>query len=246
MSRCGSSAVVVGDGLAACASGRARRWCVLRPAHGGRVKLKRSRIFRGGQRWCGCKESENDSPSDLVHTRWRSAAVRWGQARFSGEAMPLLKLGKACLSLGEAVHRLGRGWGSSGRTGHGGRARAGMAGGGELVGAGVFARVCGKVKSGLLCTWGTYRRPRAWLGAGVGDRRRPCATKRLGTWSNTWKCDSARVQTPIGRISSRIWARSPCRICSPEWVLSFVHGRCAVLGYGQGVVMSPKCQCHTA
>jgi hypothetical protein len=75
-SRCGSSAVVVGDGLAVCVSDRARRRRVLWPAHGGRVKLKRSGSFRGGQRWCGYKESGKNSPSDPVHTRWRSAEVR--------------------------------------------------------------------------------------------------------------------------------------------------------------------------
>jgi hypothetical protein len=39
--------VVVRDGLAACVGGRG---CVLQPAHGGRVKLKRSGIFSEGQR----------------------------------------------------------------------------------------------------------------------------------------------------------------------------------------------------
>jgi hypothetical protein len=89
--------------------------------------------------------------------------------------MPRLKLGKASPPLGEAVQGLGRGRGSSGRAGHGDRARVGMSGGGELIGAGVFARACGGVKSGLLRTRGTYRRPRAWLGAGGGtctDRAR--------------------------------------------------------------------------
>jgi hypothetical protein len=65
--------------------------------------------------------------------------------------MPQLKLGKASPPLGEAVQGLGRGWGSSGRAGHGGRARAGMAGGGELVGTGVFA-------------WGV-RRSEVWAAA---------------------------------------------------------------------------------
>jgi hypothetical protein len=72
--------------------------------------------------------------------RWRSAEVRRCRARFSGEAMPRLKLGKASQPLGEAVQGLGRGWGSSGRAGHGGRAQAVMAGGGELAGVGVSAR----------------------------------------------------------------------------------------------------------
>jgi hypothetical protein len=54
--------------------------------------------------------------------------------------MPRLKLGKASPPLGEAVQGLGRDRGSSRRAGHGGRARVGMSGGGELAGAGVFAR----------------------------------------------------------------------------------------------------------
>jgi hypothetical protein len=54
--------------------------------------------------------------------------------------MPQLKLGKASPPLGEAVQGLGRGWGSSGRTGHDGRAPAGMAGGVELTRVGVSAR----------------------------------------------------------------------------------------------------------
>jgi hypothetical protein len=53
--------------------------------------------------------------------------------------MPRLKLGKASLSLGEAVQGLGRGWGSSGRAGHGGRARVARAGGAELAGAKYWA-----------------------------------------------------------------------------------------------------------
>jgi hypothetical protein len=54
--------------------------------------------------------------------------------------MPRLKLGKASLLHGEAVQWLRRGLGSSGRVGHGGRARAVMAGGGELAGVGVLPR----------------------------------------------------------------------------------------------------------
>jgi hypothetical protein len=42
---------------------------------------------------------------------------------------------------------------------------------------------CGEVKSGLLRTRGTYRRPRVWLGAGMGDMRRPCAARAQGAAS---------------------------------------------------------------
>jgi hypothetical protein len=63
------------------------------------------------------------------------------------------------------------------------------------------------VRGGLLRTRGTYRCPRAWLGAGAGGRSRPCkaraesgqcAAERLSTRSNTWRFVSAFVQTPVG------------------------------------------------
>jgi hypothetical protein len=89
-------------------------------------------------------------------------------------------------------------------------------------------------------------------GCGVGRRSTRahgvgCSGRALARQqgSNTWTFASTLVQTPIGRRSLRNWARSPCRICSPDWVLSFVCGSHVVLGYGQGVVMSPKRQCLT-
>jgi hypothetical protein len=54
--------------------------------------------------------------------------------------MSRLKLGKASRPLREAVQGLGRGWGSTGGAGHGGRDRAVMAGDAELAGVGVSAR----------------------------------------------------------------------------------------------------------
>jgi hypothetical protein len=99
--------------------------------------------------------------------------------------MPQLQLGKASPPLEEAVQGLGRGCGSSGRAGHCGRARERMAGGGELTGARVFARACDEVKSGLLRTRGTYRRPQAWLRAGAdralsARRGQPVRGRTLG------------------------------------------------------------------
>jgi hypothetical protein len=38
--------MVTGVGLAACTGGRARRWRMLQPAHGGRAQSKRSRSSR--------------------------------------------------------------------------------------------------------------------------------------------------------------------------------------------------------
>jgi hypothetical protein len=45
-SRGGSPTMVAGVGLAACTGGRARRWRMLQPAHGGRAQSKRSRSSR--------------------------------------------------------------------------------------------------------------------------------------------------------------------------------------------------------
>jgi hypothetical protein len=74
------------------------------------------------------------------------------------------------------------------------------------------------VKRSPLRTRGTYRRPWAWLGVGAEDRSRPCAARaegsqcaaeRLSTRSNTWKCDSARVQTPVGQPKRAYLAKDP-------------------------------------
>jgi hypothetical protein len=46
-SMCGSPTVMAGIGLAACASGRARRRRVLWPAHGGRVQSNGTGSFTG-------------------------------------------------------------------------------------------------------------------------------------------------------------------------------------------------------
>jgi hypothetical protein len=50
-----------------------------------------------------------------------------------------------------------------------------MAGGAELAGVGVSARGVRQSEGWTAALQGTYRRPRAWLGAGAGDRSRPCA-----------------------------------------------------------------------
>jgi hypothetical protein len=59
--------VMVGMGLAVCVGGRACRWRVLRPAHGGIVQLNGTGSFTGGQ---GCrrhKESTNGLPCGSVY-----------------------------------------------------------------------------------------------------------------------------------------------------------------------------------
>jgi hypothetical protein len=139
-SRCRSSSVVVGVGRSTRAGGGARRQRGLRPNQGGIVQLNGSESFTIGQGRHMHEEFKNGSPDSSVHERWRVTEVRRGRFCFSGEAMPWLKLGKALPLHGEVVQGLGRGLGSSWRAGHGGRARAEMASGGELAGVGVFAR----------------------------------------------------------------------------------------------------------
>jgi hypothetical protein len=75
------------------------------------------------------------------------------------------------------------------------------------------------VRGELLRTSGTYRCPRAWMGAGAGDRSRPCAARaqraasaaaeRLSTRSNTWRFVSTLVQTPVGRPKRAYLAQDP-------------------------------------
>jgi hypothetical protein len=64
----------------------------------------------------------------------------------------------------------------------------------------------------------TYRHPRAWLGQARGKEPTvhgarvegsQCEAERLSTRSNTWKCDSARVQTPVGRPKHAYLAKDP-------------------------------------
>jgi hypothetical protein len=40
-------------------------------------------------------------------------------------------------------------------------------------------------------------------------RGQPVRAECLGTRSNTWKCDSARVQTPVGRPKHAYLAKDP-------------------------------------
>jgi hypothetical protein len=91
--RGGSSTVMAGIGLAACAGGQARRRHALWPAHGGIVQLNSMGSFIGGQ---GCrrhKESTNGLPCGSVYVRRRplkssdvnpTSPVRWCPVCSSG------------------------------------------------------------------------------------------------------------------------------------------------------------------
>jgi hypothetical protein len=81
---------------------------------------------------------------------------------------------------------------------------------------------------------GTYRRGR---GAGAAATvcggvccRGQSALGRPGKALSTWRFASARVYAFIGSISSRIWARSLYKICSPDVALSFSCGSREVFG----------------
>jgi hypothetical protein len=123
-SRFGSPAVVTEGGLAACAGGRARRRCVLRPANGSRAQSKCSGSFTGSQ-WCrGYKEFGNGSPCSSVHARWRSAGVRQWQSGASGEVAFGLRAQEALRGSREASRGAGFGGGGPECPIHGGWARA--------------------------------------------------------------------------------------------------------------------------
>jgi hypothetical protein len=76
---------------------------------------------------------ENGLPGSLVYVRRRAAEVRRGCACFSVEAGSRLKPRKASQPLGKAVQGLRRSWGLMERAGHGGQARAVVAGGGACL-----------------------------------------------------------------------------------------------------------------
>jgi hypothetical protein len=82
---------------------------------------------------------------------------------------------------------------------------------------------------------GVARRERA---AGRAPARQPR--------SRTWRFASAPVPALIGSISSRIWARSLCKICSPDIAFSFSCGSRGVFVLVQRVVASPSRVCLAA
>jgi hypothetical protein len=104
--------------------------------------------------------------------------------------MPGLKLGEASRLLGEAVQGLGRGWGSSEKTGHDGRARAVVAGGGARfqrrtpVISGSDGALGAQVHM-TMASGGTYRRGQSADAWGACCRSQS-ALGRSGKRSNTW------------------------------------------------------------
>jgi hypothetical protein len=182
MSRCGSSAVVTGGGLAACAGGRARRRCVFRPAHGGRVKSKCSGSFTGSQ-WCrGCKEFGNASPCSSVHARRRSTGVQRWRSGASGEVAFGLRARKALRGSREASRGAGSGGGGPKWPVHGGRAWAadGASCSGKTPansGSGGAEGVRGSTVTTLGCFIGTG------VGEGAGSGVAWCGRAGLSAWA---------------------------------------------------------------
>jgi hypothetical protein len=146
--------------------------------------------------------------------------------------MPWLKLGEASQPLGEAVQRLGRGWGSLEKIGHDGRARAVMVGGGARFprrtpvisgsGGALGVRVHTAKASG-----DTYRR-----GQGVdarskattrGARAAAASLRSVGQASDRTRglARSGHFQTLIGSRSSRNSPKSLHTISSLSFTLCF-------------------------
>jgi hypothetical protein len=70
---------------------------------------------------------------------------------------------------------------------------------------------------------------RAWIGAGARVRVLAC-TGHVSRGRARGMVSPAPILTPIGCISSQIWARSSCKICSLMQALSFMCGSQGVSG----------------
>jgi hypothetical protein len=178
--------VVTRGGPAACAGGRARRRCVLWPAHGGRVKSKCSGSFTGSQ-WChGCKEFVNGSPCSSVHAWRRSAGVwRW-RSGASCEVAFGLRAREALQGSREASHGAVSSGGGPEWLVHGGRARA--ADGASCSrktpansGSGGAEGMRGSTVAALGC----------FIGAGAGEGLRSGVAWRGRAGPSAWVCFGA-------------------------------------------------------
>jgi hypothetical protein len=72
------------------------------------------------------------------------------------------------------------------------------------------------------------------------------AGAKFWVWGASGMVSPAPVLTSIGCISSRIWAKSSCKICSLMQALSFMCGSRGVSGSVPGVVVSARWQCQPA
>jgi hypothetical protein len=203
---------MVGVGLAACAGGRARKWRVLRPAHGGRAQSNRSGSSTGGQ-WCNRhKESKDASPCSSIHVRRWSDEVQRRQSGTSGDVVFGLRARGASLSSEEASRGIGRGGGGLEWPVHGGLGSSGR------------WHAMRRENSGELAFGRAWERARAY-GQSLGRlyrRERRCgrgAERRGVLWhcqdrSNTLSFLSARVQALAEQSNVRILPYDLCKISS--------------------------------
>jgi hypothetical protein len=106
-----------------------------------------------------------------------------------------------------------------------------LAGRGEVAGAVGWLWEAGSgaegVRSKPCCSYRHGRGARSGVDrCGRAGWRAPAHQPRL----STWHIASTPVLTLIGFISSRIWARSLCKICSLAYALSFMCGSRGVFG----------------
>lgn len=79
---------------------RRRRWCLLRPNHGGSAQLNRMRSFTRYGKVCAREQLENGSLDYLGYVRRWAGEVRRGCTGFSGEVELGLGLGEFHWALG--------------------------------------------------------------------------------------------------------------------------------------------------
>jgi hypothetical protein len=247
-SRGGSPVVVTGVGLAACASGRARRRCVLRPAHGGIAQSKCTGSFTGSQ-WCpGCKELESGSPCSSVHARRRSDGF-WG--RHSGTSSKMvfdLRARKALRSSREARRGVGLDGGGPEWLVHGGRARAAT---GTLCAEGTPANSCsdrtGSERGSTVMASSGFIGVSVGAGSGIaraGARgRAPGHALACQNRSNTCAFSSSLVQTLGEQPNVQIFPKIMCKVSSPSLGLSSLCEFQVKIWSGVGDMVVPSQVC---
>jgi hypothetical protein len=158
--------------------------------------------------------------------------------------MPGPRTWKASQANGEANWSVGVTWTRLERAGHSGLGFESLAGGGAACSGnfrwsltwarlestrGWMAKAWGGFIGTARCTGG--RGPASARGHALGGAgARTGMNRRCQPRSNTCARCLSQFLALIGCKSSRIWARSLWRICSPDLALSFVYGRRVVLG----------------
>jgi hypothetical protein len=195
------------------------------PPLGDYHQLNVSGSFTRGQGRHVREEFENGSPDCSVYMWLRATEVQRGWSWVSGEALLGPRTWKASWATSEATSNW-RGleaaegsWPRWSRLGQWWRAEESSP---ELE---FLLEARGRVKGRPLRTRGTYRHPRAWLGAGTGDKSRLCAARAQSVASarpSAWARDRTRgsvilpeFKRMLADLNVHILPRILCSVSSP-------------------------------